>query len=76
MTNTDVREQIPHRWYTPPVLFVADVNRAVRFYIEMLGFEKRWHEDDGAGKVCQVIARNGDHPLRGCHEKRPGALVR
>jgi hypothetical protein len=20
----------------------------------MLGFEKRWHEGDGAGKVCQV----------------------
>ncbi len=41
-------------WYTRPVLFVADVNRAARFYIEMLGFEKRWHEGDGAGKVCQV----------------------
>ena len=27
---------------------------ALRFYIEMLGFEKRWHEADGAGKVCQV----------------------
>lgn len=41
-------------WYTRPVLFVADVNRAARFYIDMLGFEKRWHEGDGAGKVCQV----------------------
>ena len=37
-----------------PVLFVADVNRALRFYIDMLGFEKRWHEGDGSGKVCQV----------------------
>jgi len=36
------------------VLFVADVNRALRFYIDMLGFEKRWHEGDGAGGVCQV----------------------
>ena len=36
------------------MLFVADVNRALRFYIDMLGFEKRWHEGDGAGKVCQV----------------------
>jgi len=43
-----------HRWYTRPVLFVADVNRAIRFYVDMLGFEKRWHEDDGAGKVCQI----------------------
>ena len=54
MTKTAVREQITHRWYTRPVLFVADVNRALRFYIDMLGFEKRWHEGDGAGGVCQV----------------------
>ena len=54
MTKTAVREQITHRWYTRPVLFVADVNRALRFYVEMLGFEKRWHEGDGAGGVCQV----------------------
>jgi catechol 2,3-dioxygenase-like lactoylglutathione lyase family enzyme len=54
MTKTAVREQITHRWYTRPVLFVADVNRALRFYIDMLGFEKCWHEGDGAGGVCQV----------------------
>src|SRR6267142_954437 len=54
MTKTAVSEQITHRWYARPVLFVADVNRALRFYIDMLGFEKAWHEGDGAGKVCQV----------------------
>ena len=43
-----------HRWYARPVLFVADVNRAIRFYVDVLGFEKRWHSDDGAGTVCQV----------------------
>jgi catechol 2,3-dioxygenase-like lactoylglutathione lyase family enzyme len=46
--------QIPHRWYTRPVLFVADVRRALRFYEGLLGFEKAWHEGDGEGKVCQV----------------------
>ena len=54
MTEQPVRNQIGHRWYMRPVLFVADVNRALRFYVDMLGFEKRWHEGDGAGKVCQV----------------------
>jgi catechol 2,3-dioxygenase-like lactoylglutathione lyase family enzyme len=49
MTNQTV-----HRWYTRPVLFVADVNRALRFYVDLLGFEKQWHEGDGAGTVCQV----------------------
>jgi catechol 2,3-dioxygenase-like lactoylglutathione lyase family enzyme len=46
--------QIVHRWYTRPVLFVADVNRAIRFYVDMLGFEKGWHSNEGAGTVCQV----------------------
>lgn len=36
------------------MFFVADVNRALHFYLDMLGFKKGWHEDDGAGKVCQV----------------------
>lgn len=54
MTEQVVRTQTVHRWYTRPVLFVADVNRALRFYVDMLGFEKSWHEGDGAGGVCQV----------------------
>lgn len=43
-----------HRWYTRPVFFVADINRAANFYLDKLGFEKGWHEGDGAGTVCQV----------------------
>jgi len=54
MTEQAVRSQIVHRWYTRPVLFVTDVNRALRFYVDMLGFEKSWHEGDGTGGVCQV----------------------
>jgi catechol 2,3-dioxygenase-like lactoylglutathione lyase family enzyme len=54
MTEQPVRNQIVHRWYTRPVLFVVDVNRALRFYVDMLGFQKAWHEGDGAGKVSQV----------------------
>ena len=54
MTENTSRSQTVHRWYTRPVFFVADVNRAARFYVETLGFEKGWHEGDGAGKVCQV----------------------
>ena len=54
MTEQAVRSQPVHRWYARPVLFVADVNRAIRFYVDMLGFEKHWHSGDGAGTVCQV----------------------
>lgn len=47
-----------YRWYARPVLFVRDIGAAVRFYVDMLGFEKSWHEGDGLGTVCQVN-RNG-----------------
>ena len=53
MTESNVSER-PHRWYARPVFFVSDVQAALRFYIDTLGFEKRWHEADGNGKVCQV----------------------
>ncbi|MES2306481.1 MAG: glyoxalase superfamily protein [Gemmatimonadota bacterium] len=43
-----------HRWYARPVFFVADLDRALRFYIEQLGFELAWHEGEGAGTVCEV----------------------
>jgi catechol 2,3-dioxygenase-like lactoylglutathione lyase family enzyme len=36
------------------VFFVSDVQAALRFYLDKLGFEKRWHEADGKGTVCQV----------------------
>jgi len=54
MADQVLKAQITHRWYTRPVLFVADVHLALRFYIDRLGFKKQWHEGDGAGKVCQI----------------------
>ncbi len=67
MTEPTVKPQTG--WYARPVFFVADVNRAIRFYVDRLGFWKKWHEGDGAGTVCQV--NRGDceiilcqHPTR------------
>ena len=54
MTEQRREERITNRWYTRPVLFVADIWRARRFYEDALGFEVAWHEADGGGKVCQV----------------------
>lgn len=42
------------KWYARPVFFVSDVQAALRFYIDKLGFTKKWHEADGRGTVCQV----------------------
>lgn len=57
------------RWYARPVFFVTDLDRALRFYVDQLGFWKKWHEGDGEGTVCQV--NRGDceiilcqHPTR------------
>lgn len=58
-----------NRWYSRPVLFVADLNRALHFYVDLLGFEKSWHEGDGTGTVCQVSRSDCEiilcqHPAR------------
>lgn len=47
-------KSVIHRWYARPVFFVADLDRALQFYVDQLGFAKAWHEADGAGTVCQV----------------------
>lgn len=49
-----VNNPVVHRWYARPVLFVVDLPRAIAFYVDQLGFVKKWHSDDGAGTVCQV----------------------
>jgi catechol 2,3-dioxygenase-like lactoylglutathione lyase family enzyme len=54
MTEQTVTSQPPHRWYARPVFFVSDVQRALGFYVGLLGFEKSWHTGDGTGGVCQV----------------------
>jgi catechol 2,3-dioxygenase-like lactoylglutathione lyase family enzyme len=40
-----MRSQTVHRWYARPVFFVAELNRAIRFYVDVLGFEKGWRMD-------------------------------
>jgi catechol 2,3-dioxygenase-like lactoylglutathione lyase family enzyme len=54
MTDQPDRGRPAHFWYSRPVLFVADVQRALRFYVDSLGFRTDWHEADGKGTVCQV----------------------
>lgn len=45
---------VSQKWYARPVLFVSDLQRAIRFYTDTLGFLKKWHAGDGQGTVCQV----------------------
>lgn len=60
MTDQAVKTQTG--WYARPVFYVADVNRAARFYIDQLGFWKKWHQ----GTVCQV--NRGDCEIILCED--------
>jgi len=43
------------QWYSRPVLFVADIERSVDFYVKQLGFTQAWRfEDEGKAYVAQV----------------------
>ena len=54
MGQERIGETKSYRWYSRPVFFVSDIRRAIEFYVGKLGFEKKWHEADGKGTVCQV----------------------
>lgn len=42
-------------WYARPVLFVADIDRSVDFYLKQLGFRQHWrYEEAGQPLVAQV----------------------
>jgi catechol 2,3-dioxygenase-like lactoylglutathione lyase family enzyme len=44
-----------NEWYTRPVLFVAEINRSVDFYVKQLGFTQAWrYEEEGKAYVAQV----------------------
>ena len=42
-------------WYARPVLFVADIDRSVDFYVQRLEFTQKWrYEEEGKALVAQV----------------------
>jgi len=44
-----------NKWYARSVLFVADIDRSVDFYVKQLGFSQDWrYEDEGQAWVAQV----------------------
>jgi catechol 2,3-dioxygenase-like lactoylglutathione lyase family enzyme len=44
-----------NEWYARPVLFVADINKSVEFYVKQLGFTEPWrYEEAGTPWVAQV----------------------
>jgi catechol 2,3-dioxygenase-like lactoylglutathione lyase family enzyme len=57
------------RWYTRPVLFVADIQRAVDFYVDRLGFTEKWRFEQEVAQVdrddCEIIVSSQRPPKTG-----------
>lgn len=65
------------RWYSRPVLFVADVTHSLAFYTGALGFTENWrHAEDGKLLVAE-IGRDGCEMILSCQwpEKNGHALT-
>jgi len=46
---------VSNEWYARPVLFVADIDRSVDFYVKQLAFKQNWrYEEAGKAWVAQV----------------------
>ncbi|HEV8407894.1 MAG TPA: glyoxalase superfamily protein [Sphingomicrobium sp.] len=50
-------------WYSRPVLFVSNVERAIRFYVDQLGFSEGWRYEDETDPVVAQVARAGTELL-------------
>jgi uncharacterized glyoxalase superfamily protein PhnB len=49
---------LTQEWHARPVLFVADIDRALDFYVNQLGFTQTWrYENEGKALVAQVDRR-------------------
>jgi catechol 2,3-dioxygenase-like lactoylglutathione lyase family enzyme len=49
------RKAMSNQWYSRPVLFVADIERSIDFYVKQLGFTQLWrYEEEGKAWVAQV----------------------
>jgi len=46
-------------WFARPVLHVSDVKRALRFYLDQLGFTSPWHYDEGGKVRVTQVERQG-----------------
>lgn len=43
------------KWYSRPLLFVSDLDRACQFYVKQLGFREIWrHAEEGNAFIAQV----------------------
>jgi catechol 2,3-dioxygenase-like lactoylglutathione lyase family enzyme len=54
------------RWYARAVLHVADVARALDFYVQGLGFREAWRHADAARLLVAQVERDGCELILSC----------
>ena len=47
------------QWYARPVLFVADIDRYIDFYVKQLGFTEAWRYEEEAKAYVAQVERKG-----------------
>lgn len=47
------------RWYSRPVLFVTDIDRASGFYVQQLGFVEAWRHVEDLRPIVAQVERDG-----------------
>ena len=47
------------QWYARPVLFVADIDRSIDFYVKQLGFTEAWRYEEEAKAYVAQVERKG-----------------
>ena len=58
-------------WYARPVFFVADCEKALRFY-SVLGFREAWRHDEGGSLVAVQVNRDGAELILNRNAARAG----
>ena len=58
------------RWYSRPVIFVADVDRASSFYVEKLGFAEAWRHCEQDKTLVAQVDRAGCELILSCQQPR------
>ena len=48
-----------NEWFARPVLFVADIERSVDFYVKQLGFTQNWRSEAAGKAWVTQVARPG-----------------
>jgi catechol 2,3-dioxygenase-like lactoylglutathione lyase family enzyme len=57
------------RWYTRPILFAADIQRMLDFYLGKLGFKEDWRYEEGGQLLIAQVSRAECEIVFSCQDR-------